>query len=51
MTTISGLEAELVDLIIRVTDMAGGRGLRLEEAVLAKMAYNEGRPRKHGKEF
>jgi DNA polymerase-3 subunit epsilon len=47
----SGYEAELADCIIRIMDAAAARGLRVAEAVLAKMAYNEGRPHKHGKEF
>lgn len=47
----SGYEAELADCIIRIMDVAGGAGLRVGEALVAKMAYNEGRPYKHGKEF
>lgn len=47
----SGYEAELADLIIRVMDTASARGLRVAEAIIAKMAYNEGRPYKHGKRF
>jgi NTP pyrophosphatase (non-canonical NTP hydrolase) len=47
----SGLEAELADLIIRVIDMSGGLGLRLGEAIIAKVRYNEGRAYKHGKVF
>lgn len=42
-------EVELADTIIRIFDYAGAFGLRLEEALLEKMFYNEGRPYKHGK--
>ena len=44
-------EEELADLLIRTMDYAHGRGFRLAEAVLAKHAYNLGRPHKHGREF
>jgi NTP pyrophosphatase (non-canonical NTP hydrolase) len=47
----SGVEAELADCIIRIMDMAPARHWRIGEALVAKMAYNEGRPYKHGKEF
>ena len=42
---------ELADCIIRILDFARREGLRLPDAILAKMEYNEKRPRKHGKEF
>lgn len=44
-------EIELADAFIRGMDHAEKFGLRLAEAILAKMAFNAGRPRKHGKEF
>lgn len=44
-------EEEIADSIIRLLDYAGQYDLRIGEAVLAKMAYNEGRPYKHGKAF
>lgn len=47
----NGAEAELADTIIRIMDAARGRGWRVAEAIIEKMAYNEGRPRKHGKLF
>ena len=47
----SGAEAELADVVIRIMDLAEGRGWRVAEAIVAKMAFNEGRERLHGKEF
>lgn len=47
----NGCEAELADCIIRIMDMAIAGNLRVAEAIIAKMAFNEGRPYKHGKEF
>jgi NTP pyrophosphatase (non-canonical NTP hydrolase) len=44
----SKMEEELVDVIIRLLDFAGGTGLDIEGALAAKMAYNEGRPYRHG---
>lgn len=47
----SGEEEELADLIIRALDYAGYFNLRITKAIYAKMAYNAGRPHKHGKAF
>lgn len=44
-------EEELADFVIRAMDYAGQYNLRLAEAIIAKMAINEGRPHKHGKTF
>lgn len=44
-------EEELADLFIRAMDTAKARGWRLPEAIVAKMAFNEGRPYRHGKKF
>lgn len=44
-------EIEAADLVIRLCDYCGKKKLRLAEAILAKMSYNETRPYKHGKEF
>jgi NTP pyrophosphatase (non-canonical NTP hydrolase) len=44
-------EIELADLFIRAFDYARGHKLRLLEAILAKMRFNESRPYKHGKAF
>ena len=46
-----GVEAELADGIIRIMDMAAGRGWRVAEALEAKMTYNKGRKPKYGKQF
>jgi len=47
----SGLEVELADTIIRIIDFAFQYNLHIGEAMLAKIAYNESRPYKHGKAF
>ncbi|KKL75010.1 hypothetical protein LCGC14_2059140 [marine sediment metagenome] len=47
----NGYEVELADCVIRIMDVAIARNLRVAEAIVAKMAFNEGRPYKHGKEF
>jgi len=47
----SQVEEEMADLFIRIMDTAHARGWKLGEAIVAKMAFNEGRPYKHGKEF
>lgn len=47
----SGAEEELADCIIRICDMAEARGWDLEGAIEAKMKYNRGREKKHGKKF
>lgn len=43
-----GLPSELADVVIRVLDMAGWLGIDLEGAMMAKHAYNQTRPRRHG---
>ena len=42
------VEEELVDTIIRILDLAGGMGYDIENALWAKMDYNETRPYRHG---
>ena len=44
----SGVEAEFADVIIRIMDMASAKGLRVGEAIVAKVAFNQDRPYKHG---
>ena len=44
----SGVEEELADVIIRILDLAEHFGYRIEQAMEAKMAFNEARPYKHG---
>lgn len=42
------VEEEFADVIIRILDMAGMKGYRIAEAVVAKHAYNLTRPHRHG---
>ena len=44
----SGAEEELADVVIRIMDHGGVRGLRIAEAVLEKMVFNATRPHRHG---
>lgn len=43
-----GLESELADIIIRTLDLAEALGMDMGTTMAVKMAYNEGRPHKHG---
>lgn len=45
----SAAEEEAADAIIRLMDLCEERGWRLAEAIEAKVAFNAGRPYKHGK--
>lgn len=48
----SSAEAELADVVIRISQMCHNEGWDLGEAIVAKMEYNNSRPYKHGgKEF
>lgn len=47
----SETEEELADVVIRIMDFQKAYGYRVQEALLAKMAYNKTRPPKHGKKF
>lgn len=47
----TGVEEELADVVIRIFDYCGRKNLRLGEAVIAKMKFNESRPYKHGKKY
>ena len=44
-----GIATEMADCLIRVLDWFGHEGLDTDEIVRQKMAYNRGRPYKHGK--
>lgn len=44
----TAVEEEMADCIIRIMDYAQGGEHRVAEAVVAKMAFNSGRPRMHG---
>ncbi len=45
------VEVELADAIIRIMDLAGARGWNVAGAIVAKAAFNQTRPHKHGKQF
>lgn len=45
----NGMEEEYADVVIRIMDNAQKRGYNVAGAIVAKMAYNESRPYKHGK--
>jgi NTP pyrophosphatase (non-canonical NTP hydrolase) len=47
----SGVEEELADVVIRILDFANYNGLRLGEAIIAKMHVNLNRERMHGKKY
>lgn len=47
----SQAEEELADVIIRIMDYAEARRFNIAGAIVAKNAYNCGRPDKHGKLF
>jgi hypothetical protein len=42
------MEAEFADCIIRIMDFVPSMGLRVAEALIAKMEYNSKREYKHG---
>ena len=44
-----GVPSEMADVVIRVLHFCGKHGIDLDAAVADKMAFNEGRPFKHGK--
>lgn len=43
-----GIPSELADLLIRVFDFCGEKGIDIESAVLEKVEYNRNRPYRHG---
>ena len=42
---------EIADAVIRLFDLCGGYGINLADEIEKKMAVNEKRPYKHGKEY
>jgi NTP pyrophosphatase (non-canonical NTP hydrolase) len=46
-----GVVVELADVVIRIMDYTQARGWPIADAIIAKMQYNQKRPRKHGKDF
>jgi len=48
LPTISNLEAELADVVIRIMDYAQARHLSIATAIAAKAMYNTTRPHRHG---
>lgn len=46
----SALEIEMADVLIRCMDLSAARHMNLGAALVAKMAYNETRPHKHGRD-
>lgn len=46
-----GVPSEIADAVIRLFDFAATEGFDLAEIILEKLAYNETRPYKHGKNF
>ena len=46
-----GYKEELADTVIRILDECGGSKINLEAEILRKMAVNEKRSHRHGKEF
>ncbi len=44
-------EDELIDVIIRVIDLAEAEGVNVEWQLKNKIEYNKKRPKKHGKRF
>jgi len=51
LPNFKNFDVELADACIRIFDLAGATGVDLESAIMAKMAYNERRPYKHGKNY
>lgn len=47
--SITALEEELADAVIRIRDLCGGLGIDLEAVVAAKMQFNLKREHMHGK--
>jgi NTP pyrophosphatase (non-canonical NTP hydrolase) len=48
ISEFTGVEEEFADVIIRIMDWSQKNNLRIAEAVVAKIKFNETRPYKHG---
>lgn len=46
-----GVAVELADAVIRICDLCGYLKIDLEKVIAEKMAYNSGRPARHGKRY
>lgn len=46
-----GVPSEIADIVIRCLDFADANGFDLGDILAEKIAYNTGRPFKHGREF
>lgn len=46
-----GVESEMADAVIRLLDMAAGLKINIARAIAEKAAYNETRPKLHGKGY
>ena len=49
--TLTSIEEECADVLIRLCDLCGKLGIDLGRVTLAKMEYNAQRPHKHGKAY
>ena len=49
--SFDAVSEELADVVIRIMDMGFQGGLPIGAAIIEKIAFNETRPYKHGKEF
>jgi NTP pyrophosphatase (non-canonical NTP hydrolase) len=48
---LTAVEEELADAVIRIMDYCGKHGMNLGKAIIAKHAYNQSRPFRHGKGY
>ena len=47
----SGAEVQITDAVMRIMDLAHGRGWRVAEVIFEKLRFNESREYRNGKEF
>ena len=48
---VADIEEEMADIVIRVMDTCAYHGFDIGGAIVAKMAKNKGRSKKHGKRY